>query len=133
MKNKNILYAVGGLVIGLVLSGSFCFLNHHRGFDDDYGMMHKMSNGSIMTNNSMDMNAMMESMNKVLDGKTGDDFDKAFISEMIIHHEGAVKMAEKVLQTSKRPELLKLANDIIIAQSKEIGMMKDWQKAWFVK
>jgi uncharacterized protein (DUF305 family) len=40
-------------------------------------------------------------------------------------------MAQQVLATSKRPELIKLANDIISAQTKEIAQMKEWQKAWF--
>lgn len=66
-----------------------------------------------------------------LEGKTGDAFDQAFLKEMIVHHEGAVVMAQQVLATSKRPELIKLANDIISAQTKEIAQMKEWQKAWF--
>jgi uncharacterized protein (DUF305 family) len=66
-----------------------------------------------------------------LKGKTGDEFDKAFLSEMVVHHQGAVEMAKAVLATSKRPELIKLANDIISAQNKEIEMMQGWQKAWF--
>jgi uncharacterized protein (DUF305 family) len=74
---------------------------------------------------------MMQNMTMGLSGKTGDAFDKEFLAEMIIHHEGAVAMAKQVLATSKRPELLQLANDIIAAQTKEIGMMQAWQKKWF--
>lgn len=73
----------------------------------------------------------MHDMMSGLDGKTGDDFDNAFISEMIVHHEGAVDMAEAVLENSKRPELIKLANEIISAQTKEINMMKNWRDEWF--
>lgn len=80
-----------------------------------------------------DMSTMMQGMKSGLSGKTGDDFDKAFLSEMIIHHQGAVMMAQAVLTTSHRPELLKLANDIIAAQTKEIDMMQMWQKTWFTK
>lgn len=96
-------------------------------------MMHKMPDGSMMGNgsNGMNMNDMMKGMMAGLEGKTGDAFDKEFLSEMIIHHQGAVEMAKAVLATSKRPELIQLANDIISAQNKEIGMMKEWQKAWF--
>ncbi|MFM2383712.1 MAG: hypothetical protein RIQ72_284, partial [Candidatus Parcubacteria bacterium] len=65
-----------------------------------------------------------------LEGKTGLEFDQAFLSEMIIHHQGAVDMAKQVLATSKRPELMKLANEIIAAQTKEIEMMKKWQTEW---
>ena len=33
----------------------------------------------------------------MLKNKTGDDFDKAFIEQMIIHHQGAIEMATLVL------------------------------------
>lgn len=94
---------------------------------------HMMSNGQMMGDHMMgsSMQSMMDGMMGNLKGKTGDAFDKAFLSEMIMHHEGAVVMAEAVLATSKRPELLDLAKDIISAQTTEIKMMKDWQKAWF--
>jgi uncharacterized protein (DUF305 family) len=74
---------------------------------------------------------MMSGMMAGLNGKTGDEFDKAFLAEMIVHHQGAVVMAKAVLKNSKRPELIKLASDIISAQTGEITMMKNWQKAWF--
>jgi uncharacterized protein (DUF305 family) len=79
----------------------------------------------------MTMEESMGSMTASLNGKTGDAFDQAFLREMVIHHEGAVTMAEQVLATSKRPELRKLAEDIIAAQTKEINMMRDWGKSWF--
>lgn len=100
---------------------------------------HTMGNGMMMSDNSMmgshsmqgnSMQSMMDGMMNNLRGKTGDAFDQAFLSEMIMHHEGAVDMAEAVLATSKRPELRTLANDIISAQTKEINMMKKWQREW---
>ena len=95
---------------------------------------HAMPNGNMMGDNMMNgsnMEDMMDGMMMGLQGKTGDDFDKAFLSEMVMHHQGAVVMAEAVLKTSKRAELVELANNIISAQNKEIKMMKDWQKKWF--
>jgi len=80
---------------------------------------------------SMDMHGAMASMTMSLDGKTGSDFDKIFLSEMIVHHQGAVEMAQMALKSSQRPELIKLSNDIISAQNKEIEMMQEWQKTWF--
>ena len=77
------------------------------------------------------MEHMMDDMNAGLVGKTGDDFDKAFIDEMIVHHQGAIDMAEMVITTSMRPELVKLANDIIVAQTNEIEMMSKWRAEWF--
>lgn len=74
---------------------------------------------------------MMQGMNAGLQGKTGDAFDQEFLSEMVIHHQGAIDMAKMVPQMSKRPELLKLAQDIIEAQSKEITQMQEWQTQWY--
>ncbi len=99
--------------------------------------MHQMPDGSMMmdVNNqmhtSMTMDSMMEAMTASLKGKTGEEFDNAFLEEMIPHHQGAIEMAKMVLVSSKNPELVKLANDIISAQQKEINMMRDWQRQWF--
>lgn len=90
-----------------------------------------MPDGTMMHDESMSMDAMMHDMMSELEGKKGDEFDQAFLSEMIVHHEGAVVMAQAVLQNSKRPELIKLANDIIKAQTSEIEMMKGWLTSWF--
>ncbi len=127
VKNVNLVYGVVGLILGLAIAGVSCWNNHHR----DMGMRHKMPDGSMMNNKKIDMHSTMGGMMAGLEGKTGDAFDKEFLSEMIVHHEGAVEMAQAVLATSKRPELLQLANDIISAQTKEIGMMQEWQKQWF--
>ena len=75
--------------------------------------------------------AATESGSMGLEGKTGDELDKAFLAEMIVHHEGAVQMAQTLLKGTKRPELIKLGNDIITAQTGEIQMMKQWQRDWF--
>lgn len=129
MENKNniVLFSLVFLIIGVLLGWVISLNNGYRVPNG----MHMMGNGQMMNNGNMGMNDTMGSMMAGLEGKTGDKFDKAFLSEMIMHHEGAVVMAQAVLKTSKRPELLKLAKDIISAQSKEIDMMKGWQKEWF--
>lgn len=78
---------------------------------------------------SANTTGMMHSAD-VLDGKTGDDFDKAFITEMIEHHEGAVDMAKMADRFAKHDEIKQLSRDIIVAQEKEITQMKQWQQAW---
>lgn len=93
---------------------------------------HMMPNGQMMTGNGdMDMSDMMDVMNAELKGKTGDSFDQSFISEMIVHHQGAVEMAELALKNAKHQEIKDLANAIIQAQNKEISDMRSWQKSWF--
>lgn len=80
------------------------------------------------TNTSMSQSMQMSADS--LKGKTGDDFDAAFISEMIAHHEGAVEMAKLSAANAKHDEIKQLSNDIIAAQEKEISQMKQWQKDW---
>jgi uncharacterized protein (DUF305 family) len=104
--------------------------------------MHTMGDGKMMHNNEpmggmnhggagkMNMQQMMDSMMGGIDGKTGNEFDKAFLSEMIAHHQGAVLMAEAVLKNSKRPELIEFAKAIIAVQTKEINTMKGWEAEW---
>jgi uncharacterized protein (DUF305 family) len=55
--------------------------------------------------------------------ETADPFDRAFVDEMVPHHEGAVKMAEAVLKETDDAELKKLAQAIIDAQRREIREM----------
>lgn len=117
MKNQALIYGIVGLIIGVVLTGAA------MSFGKDNSAS-TMNHGSSMTSMSMD------DMMKSLDGKSGDDFDKAFISSMIQHHEGAIDMAKEAQTNAKHDEIKSLANDIITAQEKEINQMKDWQKQW---
>lgn len=80
---------------------------------------------------SSGMHGAMGGMMMELEGKTGDALDLAFLDEMIVHHQGAIEMAQTLLRGTKRPELIKLGNDIITAQTGEIVMMEQWRKAWF--
>jgi uncharacterized protein (DUF305 family) len=56
---------------------------------------------------------------------TGDP-DKDFAQEMIVHHEMALEMAKDVLEKGKDPEIKKLAEDVITAQTKEIAFLRAW-------
>ncbi|TXH08260.1 MAG: DUF305 domain-containing protein [Candidatus Moraniibacteriota bacterium] len=114
--NKSLYLGLVSLGIGLTLG---------------YGLWGAKTAQAPMDHSQMTMEESMDSMTASLTGKTGDTFDQAFLQEMVIHHEGAVAMAKQVLETSKRPELRKLAEDIIAAQTKEIDMMQEWEKEWY--
>jgi uncharacterized protein (DUF305 family) len=73
-------------------------------------------------------------MNHNMDlGLADGNYDLRFIDGMIPHHEGGVVMAKEALEKSKRPEIKKLANEIIKAQNQEIAELKQWRKAWYPK
>lgn len=61
---------------------------------------------------------------------TGSAFDEAYLADMMAHHEGAVNMGEQALSASERPEIKKLANEIVSTQSREMAKMSEWQKKW---
>lgn len=120
MNQKPLLYGVIGLLLGIVLT--------------------MLSTGSTKaptsettkttTQGMMGMDSSMDDMMGSMMGKKENDFDQAFLSAMIVHHEGAVEMAEAALQSAKHDELKKMAQDIIEAQTKEIKQMKQWQIEW---
>ncbi len=69
----------------------------------------------------------METMHKdMMAVKATGDADVDFVNGMIPHHQGAVDMAKTLKEKGKDPELQKMADDIIVAQEKEIAFMKDW-------
>jgi uncharacterized protein (DUF305 family) len=74
---------------------------------------------------------MMPGGEMMKDGMMGGVADQHFIVEMIPHHQGAIAMANVALEKSKQPKILKLANEIIVAQSKEINDMTVWYKNWY--
>lgn len=116
--NKNIfILGVIGLVIGLGATiGANALLN--KGDTKDVRL--SMDNDSVS----------MSDMNKQLASKSGDDFDKAFIKMMTIHHLGAIDMANLAATRAKHNEIKTLSQAIITAQNKEISDMKQWQQSW---
>lgn len=64
-------------------------------------------------------------------GAADDQFDLRFLNAMIPHHEGAVVMANDALSKSTRPEIKKLAQEIIASQTAEIKQMQQWKQVWY--
>lgn len=89
------------------------------------------SSGEMMVDHSsmgmMDTNAGM--MNE-LNGKTGEAFDKAFLDQMIMHHQSAINMAATGKTNAQHQEVKDLTVAIVTAQTKEIKQMKQWQIDW---
>lgn len=55
---------------------------------------------------------------------SGADFDRMWLTMMIAHHEGAIKMAEQVKAESTTPDVIALADAIVAGQKKEIETMQ---------
>lgn len=137
MNKESIMFGVIGLLSGLIIAGLSAGYSVNHGYS---GMMRVMGVSSSKVNsidmpmngntdasdNSMTMDGMVSS----LKGKTGDDFDKAFVAEMINHHQGAIDMAKLAQQNAKHQEIKTLAGNIISAQTSEIDAMKSWQTQW---
>ena len=62
--------------------------------------------------------------------ENAESFDIAFIDMMIPHHEGAVEMAEQLLEEGENPQLQTMAKAIIASQTAEIEQMRKWRAQW---
>lgn len=113
MRNNALLFGVIGFILGgLVVSIAAVT------FDKP---------GTLRSNtNEMSMSQMTASLKT----KSGDEFDKAFVADMIEHHQAAVDMAKLSALRAKHDEVKMLAADIITAQEKEISEMVLWQTQW---
>jgi|CXWL01.1.fsa_nt_gi uncharacterized protein (DUF305 family) len=124
MNTKTLLIVLISLLVGA--GGGYAVANSSSANN------HEMSDGTTMSGSvHSDMQGEMDGMLAGLSGKTGDAFDKAFLSEMITHHEGAVGMAEAALKNANHAEIKQMANAIIFAQTTEIQQMKEWLQSWY--
>ena len=136
MKNNAILYGIIGLLLGIVIT-TFTATNAVNNNQTDMMRVMGMRQGSMgcpmgKNNNDehMGRGSSMSEMMESLADKTGDDFDNVFIDAMIVHHQGAIDMAEEAKTKAKHQEIKSLADDIIIAQTNEISMMEEWKESW---
>ena len=59
------------------------------------------------------------------------DFDRAFIEQMIPHHQMGVMMASMAQTNSQHPQLRQLQQAMVRAQSDEIQRMEQWYRNWY--
>lgn len=86
-----------------------------------------MEESGAMAHDAHDMHAMHD-----MDlGPADATYDLRFIDAMIMHHEGAITMAEAALERSERDEIRQLAQAIIAEQEREIAQMQEWRQAWY--
>lgn len=79
-----------------------------------------------MHHGAMDMGQGMMSQADLdsLKGESGSAFDREFLSMMVQHHQGAIRMAETELSSGKNAAALALARSIQVTQQAEVASMK---------
>lgn len=138
-KNKIIVIGLLALIVGLLL-GYFFGINTmpHRGslgsesLYQEQEMEGHMYEDEIIDNDGAMQHAMDEMM-LGFRGLEGEAYEEMFLREMIVHHIGAITMAEELLEHTDRPELRELAHTIIATQSSEVEMMRGWLEEWFTQ
>lgn len=72
-------------------------------------------------------------MMRDLVGLTGDDLDRAFLEDMVMHHRMAVMMSRHLAagDVGLHREVATLADDIVREQTSEIRQMTRWLAQWF--
>jgi uncharacterized protein (DUF305 family) len=88
--------------------------------DASGGMDHSMDGMEGMMMSGMMSEADMDRLGEA----EGTAFDRLWLELMILHHEGAVAMAEDELADGKSPDVEQLAQAIITAQQAEIAEME---------
>lgn len=77
---------------------------------------------------TMTMDGMLnEQQMKELESAKGVEFDRVFLNYMIMHHEGALKMVKDLFAAPRAGQEVDVgifANDVVTAQTAEIGVMR---------
>jgi uncharacterized protein (DUF305 family) len=95
------------------------------------GMMEMMGMGgmdleSMPEHVQENMRKMMITMPAMQEGMMNEDADVAFACGMIAHHQGAIDMAQVLLEHGDDEQMRALAEEIISAQVGEIEQMTTW-------
>jgi uncharacterized protein (DUF305 family) len=84
----------------------------------------KAANAATEMGHQMSMDGMLSDAElERLTNASGEEFDQLFILGMIAHHEGAIEMAQMVVD-SKNPEARELGTTVIKIQTLEIAELK---------
>jgi uncharacterized protein (DUF305 family) len=109
----------------------------HSGMGQMSGGSSEGGTGAMMGMENMDMDSMpehvrenmqkmMETMPAMHEGMMNENPNVAFACGMIAHHQGAIGMAEAMLNHGEDEQLRALAETIIADQTAEIEVMTGW-------
>lgn len=124
MKNSKLIAALVAVVVlgGLVASGVYVYNLNTEPDAQNQHASHGATNQNG-DNQFVGLEAEYTAMK-------GEEYDRAFVTEMIAHHQGAVSMAHLALAKAKHQELKDLAQEIVDDQMREIRQMEAWKKEW---
>ncbi|WP_100812085.1 DUF305 domain-containing protein [Microbacterium sp. BR1] len=84
-------------------------------WDTPMGDMDGMDHGGMMSDTDM----------QALEVATGAEASRLFLEQMIVHHEGAIKMAQTEVDNGQNTDVIAIAEAIIASQTTEIDTMED--------
>lgn len=95
-----------GIIAGVGLADSYAQKEHAAETEENAHDTHAMS---------ADLSAL-----------SGTALDTEFLVQMIVHHQGAIDMAQEVIARGEDPKVKELAHEIVAAQLPEIELMRSW-------
>lgn len=101
-------------------------MDHGADQDMDMSGMEPQSLEGMPEHVQENMQRMAITMPAMQQGMMNEDADVAFACGMIAHHQGAIDMAEVLLENGEDAEMRALAETIIAAQQAEIAEMTQW-------
>lgn len=93
------------------------WLRRYNQFAPDTSSWHDMVMDGMLTKDEL----------KAMEAAKGADFDRLFLNGMIKHHAGAIKMVDELFKSpgaGQEVDANVFANDVVVAQTAEIGIMK---------
>ena len=110
-------FATGAII--MVLLFYFAFINYRP------LTMSPNANSEVLG-----MSTIMRAHMGYLDSSNGDDFDRAYLSKMIVLHQQILRATEGVETNAKHPELKKFAIEMKTMEAKELQQMQKWNDEW---
>lgn len=84
----------------------------------------------ILNSQALDQADKSSTDYKIYAALKGENYDRMFLANMLVHHQGAVDMANLALKNASHQKIKDLAKAIVSTQSIEITEMAAWEQKW---
>jgi hypothetical protein len=109
LKTQSFQYKVDPALDALMNRGGFCS---------------PQTNGMSRTMSGVSIDNIMNGKATELGTKTGADFDREFLIQMVMHHENGIEIAKQALTKSDNEQIKAIAQSIIDNQTTEVEAMQ---------